>query len=463
MKPCPRPAISALLLAVATLAAALATACSLSVAPSRRHSFVIGDDAIAGYQLHAPPAHSNGRSAWWLAYVESATADLVITHGTTTGLGDRASVSVNGTEVVDRVDVAPGINPVLGAFVAFESDGEQHLIYVDQELPDQRLTKWLHRPMSDASAPSNAAPEPWEISLLPSQFVPIASSVEAGHAAILGVKIDGDPARAAAMLHIALIADGQRVASPRLYTLAMSARLGVELPEAAPHWRPIVHAIGCGARTSTEFLVAQPDRSWALLSMALGGWEISPSLAIGNDSVVPATAQDTWPLDVACVANEVVTLLARPDHRLRGTDAWELVFAGGGGQQTITLARDVTQVALVPSPPSPDNELELLTGPRQLLEQVRVLFTERALDEVTPPRFQLVMIEPRRDADGVAFSRRLLWSGIDRVVDFDPVVAGSQLIVAFRTSATSAPAAGAEVARTPLRLLSAPLSVESAR
>ena len=414
-----------------------------------------------------------------MGYVQSTTADLVIAHGTA-GAADGTSASMTATEVVDRVDVAPGINPVLGAFVSFESGGARHLVYVDQELPDQRLTKWLRRPTGDfgydaGGGDDGASPEPWQISLLAPELVPIAVSAQPGGAVILGMEIAGDPAAAAALLHAALPVEGQKGAAPRRDVFSSSARLGVPRQGAPPDWRPLIHAVSCGDGVTTSFLVAQPDGGWAHVPV-VGGTALSDTqLAHSDLAALPTDGEAEWPMDVVCLSAGLVTLLARPDHRLRGTDAWELVFSSGGGEQAITLAREVTEVALVaPGPPAaagaaPAREQ---TGPRQLLEQLRILFSERALDATTPPRFQLVMIEPRRDTDAVAFGRRVLWSGLDRIIDFAAVAAGPQLIVAFRTTSTAAPVAGDSAgaagqtgapARMPLRLLSAPLTIQSAR
>ena len=461
------------------------SACSPGVAPAPPESVVVSDSALAGYQLHAGITANAGagrRTPWWLAYVEPGTAHLMLAHGATAGADAGASVDVAGAEVVDRVDIAPGINPVLGAFVAFDSGGARHLVYVDQQLPDQRLTKWLRRPApiqdgvpsSRDGPPPGDDPGPWEIRLLPPQLVPVAAAAHPGGASVLGVEIVGDPAASAPLLRATLLADGQPMQTPRLEHLAGSARLGVPRQGAPPDWRPVMLPVGCGERASTHYLVGQPDGGWRQHA-ALAGSPHGADAGAGSASGLPPDSGAGWPLDVACVSGQPVALLARPDRRLRGTDAWEIVLAGGGTEQAVTLAREVTQVGLVRRPPTATYVAGEAPGLGALLAHLRVLFTERALDDATPAQFQLVMIEPGSDDGDGVYQRRVLWSGPERIVDFTTVAAGTELIVAFRTNAAATAATGApatgdraagaatlEPSGTPLRVLSLPLAIDRA-
>ena len=116
----------------------------------------------------APPFYSLQESSTggqWIAVFADAV-DLTLR----LARGSLAAPQAVADEVVtiDRVDLVPGINPYIGRHAYLHHDGMEHLFYIDQELADTRVTKWIYRPVDSS--------EPWTVDLLPEPVVPVAGT-----------------------------------------------------------------------------------------------------------------------------------------------------------------------------------------------------------------------------------------------------------------------------------------------
>ena len=98
---------------------------------------VISDFADSGYSL----THSTDQNSWILVYADRKNFTLNLVKGSYS----TDNPIISSTEIIDQIDVSPGINPSFGAHTFFEYKDIQYLFYSDQELANSRVTKWIYR------------------------------------------------------------------------------------------------------------------------------------------------------------------------------------------------------------------------------------------------------------------------------------------------------------------------------
>ena len=89
-----------------------------------------------------------------------------------------------------------------------------------------------------------------------------------------------------------------------------------------------------------------------------------------------------------------------------------------GAEIKVTLARDVSVLAVFPEPPLADSTTPALS----------VLFAELALDESGEPEYRLSLVTP----EGAEYGKRVLVRGAQPVQDLRALRVGGELIVVFR-------------------------------
>ena len=119
---------------------------------------VISDFADSGYSL----THSTDQNSWILVYADRKNFTLNLVKGSYS----TDNPIISSTEIIDQIDVSPGINPSFGAHTFFEYKDIQYLFYSDQELANSRVTKWIYRTLNNPSL--------WTVDLLHKPVIPLA-------------------------------------------------------------------------------------------------------------------------------------------------------------------------------------------------------------------------------------------------------------------------------------------------
>ena len=371
-------------------------------------SIVLADSAAPHYSLQV----SADRKQWIAVFADATDLTLKLVRGTLT----QAQASVSSTTTIDRIDVPPGINPYFGRHAFFEHAGVEHLFYSDQELADARVTKWVFR--------TAASDEPWTVDLLPEAILPIAAlaATETSSAqpqfSLYGV-VDtwlDDPAGAA------VVAYGVRpdaVNEPS--TTAVGGRrvvaTGVVAAQADGVAGPLVSRYGCSGRNGFAtrddaglLLVEDAGEARRVTLQSLTGAAVPTALGCGSQGMLVVYARDDprtmrTSSGPALQAHEVVAMS---------------VDRGGavGAEVKVTLAREVSVLAVFPEPPAADSDTPALS----------VLFSELALDAADEAEHRLSLVTPE---DG-GYGKRVLVRGAEPVQDLRALRVGGELIVAFR-------------------------------
>lgn len=400
-----RPPLAVALLASLTLAATCPTAPSPLGTPD---SIALADSAAPHYSLQV----SADRKQWIAVFADATDLTLKLVRGPLT----QAEDGVSSTTTIDRIDVPPGINPYFGRHAFFEHAGVEHLFYSDQELADARVTKWVFR--------TAGSDEPWTVDLLPEAILPIAAlaATEASSGqpqfslyGVLDASLE-DPDGAA------VVAFGVRpdaVTEPS-GTAVDGRRLvasGVARSQADGVAGPLVSRYGCSGRNG---FAARDDAGLLLVEDA------GEPRRVTLRSITGAAG----PTALGCGSQGMLIVYTRDDPRAMRTSsgpalqAHEVVAmsvdpSGAVGAETkVTLARDVSVLAVFPEPPATDSDAPALT----------VLFSELALDPAGAAEHRLSLVTPEEGGYG----KRVLVRGAQPVQDLRALRVGGELIVAFR-------------------------------
>ena len=399
-----RPALTVVLLASLTLAATCPTAPGPVVTPD---SIVLADSAAPYYSLQV----SADRRQWIAVFADATDLTLKLVRGPLA----QAEAGGSSTTTIDRIDVPPGINPYFGRHAFFEHAGVEHLFYSDQELADARVTKWVFR-----AAASDA---PWTVDLLPEAILPIAALAATEEPSaqpqfslygLVDARLD-DP-------EAVVVAYGVRpdaVTEPSA-TAVGERRLvvsGVALSQADGVAGPLVSRYGCSGRNG----FAAQDAAGLLLVEDTG-----EPRRVALQSLTGAAR----PTAIGCGSQGMLIVYARDDPRAMQTSsgpalqAHEVVAASVdrsgavGAEIKVTLARDVSVLAVFPEPPAADSDTPALS----------VLFSELALDPAGEAEYHLSLVTPEEDGYG----KRVLVRDAQPVQDLRALRVGGELIVVFR-------------------------------
>ena len=404
-----RPALGGALLATLTLAATCPTAPSPSPAPvATPDSIVLADAAAPHYSLQA----SADRSQWVAVFADATDLTLKLARGPVTP----AEAAVSSTTTIDRIDVPPGINPYFGRHAFFQHAGVEHLFYSDQELADARVTKWVFR--------AAASEEPWTVDLLPEAILPVAAlaATEESSAqqqfSLYGVvdAPDADPSGAA------VVAYGVRpdaVTDPAAAAVTGRRLIvsGVAQTQVDGVAGPLVSRYACAGRSG---FAAQDDAGLLLVEDTQGPLRVT----------LRSHAAAAGPTALGCGSQGMLVVYTRDDAQALRTSsgpalqAHEVVAASVdssgavGAEIKVTLARDVSVLAVFPEPPLADSDIPALS----------VLFSELALDDAGEPEYRLSLVTPE---DG-GYGKRVLARGAQPVQDLRALRVAGELIVVFR-------------------------------
>ena len=399
------PALASVLLASLTLAATCPSAPSPVVTPD---SIVLAAAAAPHYSLQA----SADRTQWIAVFADAIDLTLKLARGPLTP----AQAGVSSTTTIDRIDVPPGINPYFGRHAFLEHAGVEHLFYSDQELADARVTKWVFR--------AAASDEPWTVDLLPEAILPVAAlaATEASSAqppfSVYGV-VDaphGDPDGAA------VVAYGVR---PDAVTEPSAAAVGgrrlivsgAAQSQADDVAGPLVSRYACAGRSG----FAAQDAAGLLLVE-----DTREPRRLALQSLTAAAG----PTALGCGSQGMLIVYARDDPRAMRTSSGPALQAhevvamsvdrngAAGAEIKVTLARDVSVLAVFPEPPPAESDTPALS----------VLFSELALNDSGEPEYRLSLVTP----EGGGYGKRVLVRGAQPVQDLRALRVGGELIVVYR-------------------------------
>ena len=386
---------------------------------------MLAESAAPHYSLQA----SADRTQWIAVFADATDLTLKLARGPLA----QTQAEVSSTTTIDRIDVPPGINPHFGRHAFFEHAGVEHLFYSDQELADARVTKWVFR--------TAASDEPWTVDLLPEAILPIAAWAAATEASsaqpqfslygVVATALD-DPDGAA------VVAYGVRpdaVTEPAA-TAVGGRRLVVsgvaQSPAAGRQFR--ISRYGCSGRNG---FAARDDAGLLLVEDAGEARRVTLQGLTGA----------AGPTALGCGSRGMLIVYARDDPRALRTSsgpalqAHEVVATrvdrGGavGAEVKVTLARDVSVLAVFPEPPAAASDTPALS----------VLFSELALDPAGEAEHRLSLVTP----EGEGYGKRVLVRGAQPVQDLRALRVGGALIVAYRR------ARELRVLRTPIAMRAA--------
>ncbi len=382
-------------IAVAVAGVIIVTACQDPRSPATPVTIVLAEAAAPRYSLQ-PAADPD---EWVVIFADAHHLTLRYARGRIAA--HRAAVTTLAT--IDRIDVPPGVNPDLGEHAYVTHDGVEHLFYVDQELADKRVTKWIYR---EAAPPAAGAEATWMVDLVPRAPLPMAALPGSAQAPDAGLTLFGVLREQQRLVTYTLRAE--TVSGPRATALN-----GITAPAASPY--------ACDERSG---LLLEHDAEALLIE--------------GPEQIRRVELEAGGPIGIGCHSGVMMAAYTRRDPGAGATsagaalDALEIVAVDlHNGQETkVTLAREVGALAVFPSgyaAPTAGGGTgagEAETG-RPVLT---VLFTERALDPDGEPEYRLSLVEP----DGDGYRKRVLVRGAYPVQDFRALRAGRDLIVAFR-------------------------------
>ena len=400
-------ALAGALLAAVTLAASCPTATSPMAPPD---SVVLAELAPPYYSLQV----SADREQWVAVFADTAELTLKLARGPLAA----TEAAVSSVIAVDRIDVPPGINPYFGRHAYLQHDGVEHLFYSDQELADVRVTKWVYR--------ETASDAPWTVDLLPEAVLPLAvlpvpaePSDRPGFTLFGAVGTAGGEANGDAVVAYEVQPDDLTDPSAAAVAGRRVIMTGVAQTQSDGGAGPAVSAYACAGRNG----FAAADGAGLLLVEDTQG----PRRVALHDR--PAAA--AGPTALGCGPQGMLIVYTRDDPRAMRTSsgpalqAREVVavdVAAGGAAGTeikVTLAREVSVLAVFPEPPRADSGTPALT----------VLFSELALDDSGEPEYRLSLVTPD-DAGG--YRKRVLVRGARPVQDLRALRVGGELVVAFR-------------------------------
>ena len=371
-------------------------------------SIVLADSAAPWYSLQV----SADRTQWIAVFADAVDLTLELARGPLT----QAEPGVSSTTTIDRIDVPPGINPYFGHHAFLELAGVEHLFYSDQELADARVTKWVFR--------AAASDEPWTVDLLPEAILPIAALAATEEAAaqpqfsLYGV-VDAPHEDRDGATVVAYGVRPDAVTEPSA-TAVGGRRLivsGVAQSQADDVARPLVSRYGCSGRIG---FAARDDAGLLLIE------DTREPRRVALQSLTGAAG----PTALGCGSQGMLIVYARDDPRAMRTSSGPALRAqevvamrvdhGGsvGAEIKITLARDVSVLAVFPEPPAAGSDTPALS----------VLFSELALDPAGEAEYRLSLVTPEEGGYG----KRVLVRGTQPVQDLRALRVGGELIVAFR-------------------------------
>ena len=412
-------------------------------------SIVLADSAAPYYSLQVS---ADGRQ-WIAVFADAADLTLKLVRGPLR----QVEAGVSSTTTIDRIDVPPGINPYFGRHAFFEHDGVEHLFYSDQELADARVTKWVFR--------AAASEDPWTVDLLPEAILPIAALAAGEEASaqpqfsLYGV-VDtslADPDGAAVVAYdvrpdavaepsatavggrrlvVSGVAqsqadgvagkmttdDAEAVRPPRdMEDDEDGARGGSRPPafadKAAAAGRQFrISRYGCSGRSG---FAARDDAGLLLVEDSLEPRRVA----------LPSLTEAAGPTAIGCGTRGMLIVYARDDPRAMRTSSGPALQAhevvamsvhpsgAVGAEIKVTLARDVSVLAVFPEPAANSDTPAL-----------SVLFSELALDRAGKAEYRLSLVTPEEGGYG----KRVLVRGAQPVQDLRALRVGGELIVAFR-------------------------------
>ena len=422
---------------------------------------MLADSAAPYYSLQV----SADRKQWIAVFADATDLTLKLARGSLT-----QAAGVSSTTTIDRIDVPPGINPYFGRHAFFEHAGVEHLFYSDQELADARVTKWVFR--------RAASDEPWTVDLLPEAILPIAALtatetsspqprfslygvVDApnGHqdgASVVAYDVLPDavtePSATAVggrRLIVGGVAQSQAdgVAGPLVSRQGHSEtrKMTTNDAEAARSLRDMEEdengARGRSRPPAFSDKVSAAGRQFRISRYGCSGRNgfaarDDAGLLLVEDAreprrvTLPGIIEAAGPTALGCGSQRMLIVYARDDPRAMRTSsgpalqAHEVVAmsvgpSGAVGAETkVTLARDVSVLAVFPEPPAADADAPALS----------VLFSELALDPAGAAEYRLSVVTPEEGGYG----KRVLVRGAQPVQDLRALRVGGELIVAFR-------------------------------
>ena len=397
-----RAPLAVALLASLTLAATCPTAPSPLVTPD---SIALADSAAPHYSLQV----SADRKQWIAVFADATDLTLKLVRGPLT----QAEDGVSSTTTIDRIDVPPGINPYFGRHAFFEHAGVEHLFYSDQELADARVTKWVFR--------TAASDEPWTVDLLPEAILPIAALAATGEQpqfSLYGiVETSLEDPDGAAVVAFGVRPDAVTEPSGTPVGGRRLVASGVARSQADGVAGPLVSRYGCSGRNG---FAARDDAGLLLVEDA------GEPRRVTLRSITRAAG----PTALGCGSQGMLIVYTRDDPRAMRTSSGPALQAhevvamsvdrGGavGAEVKVTLARDVSVLAVFPEPPAADSGTPALS----------VLFSELALDPAGEAEYRLSLVTPEEGGYG----KRVLVRGAEPVQDLRALRVGGELIVAYR-------------------------------
>ena len=381
------------------------TACQGPRLPATPASVVLAEVAAPHYSLQAAATGDE----WVAVFADAGDLTLRLARGRVTA----AAATVSAMATVDRIDVPPGINSDLGQHAYLVHDGVEHLFYVDQELADKRVTKWVSRPAATETASAETA---WTVDLVAQAPRPVAALPRSRSAATDGFTLFG------------MLDQPPRLVTYRVESDTLAGPQGTELGAVA---RVAVSAYACD------------DRGGFLLEHDAG------LLLIEEDPLQfrPVELDPGGPITVGCHSSAMMAAFARPEPGAGATsagaalDAREIVAVDleRGGEVKVTLAREVGMLGVFPTGFAQrggggggggrgDARGDAAGGPETTTPLLTVLFTERALDANGAAEYRLSLVEP----DGDGYRKQILVRGTQPIQDFRALRVGRDLLVAFR-------------------------------
>jgi hypothetical protein len=399
--------------------AAAAIGCAQSEAPPEPRPILALPESVLLAEA-APPfysLHESSTGGQWIAVFADAV-DLTLRMAR----GSLAAPQAVADDVVtiDRVDLVPGINPYIGRHAYLHHDGIEHLFYIDQELADTRVTKWIYRPVDSA--------DPWTVDLLPEPVVPVAvlsntddSSAPDGFTLLALLGDNGEQPVLAYAVRPTLLEDE----SAPVHTAGWSLPASTAPAAATGAPGPALSSFHCSGRGGLSLI----DDA-GLLIVERGRDPLRVDLP-GHDAALHA------PTSVACGSRELLVVAYARDAgtaptnddeaTLRASEgAYEIVAVAvdengaRGPERKITLAREVRTLAVFP---------DRWPGDESVPPALTLLFSEFALDDSGQPEYRLSLVMP--DAEG-SYRKLILVRGDAPVQDARVLRADGKLAILFR-------------------------------
>ena len=336
---------------------------------------VISDFADSGYSLN----YSTDRTNWVLVYADKNNFTLNLV----TGSFEIDSPIIFSTEIIDQIDVPPGINPNFGSHTFFEYRDIQYLFYSDQELAHSRVTKWIYRTSSD--------PYLWTVDLLDKPVIPLATLQNSKESIVFAESEDSR--------EISILKVSSERSSPVITQIVPEIDYG-----------KILSSFSCNNNT-------------VLISIR----EDNLFLIDETNTLIPLPPYATQPISIGCTKLNQLVAYVKSDPVMSKTSLGSTLNASiivaqdlnNKFSTEVTLAREVSSIAIFHFK-NPDN----INSPN-----LYIIYTELITDKNKIESHHLAIIKPDNNGE---YIKTILVSGKEPIQDFLALEQKGILFITFR-------------------------------